>query len=97
MFQLAEKEIDEVVKVEGTTATFTVDKAAGKVTFATAPAKGTDCLTITYRKGNGDRARVENMRFAELFGGGDNRVFLYGDGSNEAIYSGLDENGQAMG
>lgn len=94
-FQLAESGIDEVVAVEGSTVGYTVDTTTGKVTFTTAPAKGTDCLTITYRKGTGDRERVEKMRFAELFGGGDNRVFLYGDGSNEAIYSGLDENGQA--
>lgn len=95
VYQLAEQDIDEVVAVEGTDIGYTVDAPAGKVTFASAPAKGTDCLTITYRKGSGDRARVERMRFAELFGGGDNRVFLYGDGSNEAIYSGLDEHGQA--
>ncbi len=94
-FQLAETGIDEVVAVEGTAIGYTVDLAAGKVTFTSAPAKGTDCLTVTYRKGTGDRDRVKKMRFAELFGGGDNRVFLYGDGSSETIYSGLDEHGRA--
>lgn len=94
-FQLAETDIDEVVSVEGTAVGYTVDKAAGKVKFNSAPAKGTDYLTITYRKGNGDRDRIKKMRFAELFGGGDNRVFLYGDGSSETVYSGLDEHGQA--
>ncbi len=95
VFQLSETEVDEVVQVEGTTASYTLDKAKGQVSFSSAPAKGTNTVTITYRKGTGDRARVEQMRFAELFGGGDNRVFLYGDGSNECIYSGLDENGLA--
>ena len=35
------------------------------------------------------------MRFAEQYNGTtDNRVFLYGDGSNEAVYSGIDVNGK---
>ena len=35
------------------------------------------------------------MRFSETYNGQtDTRVFLYGDGSNTAIYSGLDYNGK---
>ena len=38
---------------------------------------------------------VRAMRYAELYNGAqDTRVFLYGDGSNQCFYSGLDYNGQ---
>ncbi|MEL4862182.1 hypothetical protein AAEU42_13115 [Pseudoflavonifractor phocaeensis] len=95
-FMLVETGIDEIVKVEGTGVSYTVDKGAGKVSFASAPAKGTNTVTITWRKGEGDRGKVTGMRFSELFNGAsDSRVFLYGDGTNEAVYSGLDETGQA--
>jgi hypothetical protein len=41
------------------------------------------------------RGLVTAMRFAELYNGAnDNRVFLYGDGTNTAIYSGLDYDGE---
>lgn len=91
VFRLVEAEIDEVLSVEGTGKTWTADLEAGTVTFASAPEKGTNTVTITWRKGNGSREKVTKMRFAELYNGAsDSRVFLYGDGSNEAIYSGID-------
>ncbi len=90
-FTLPEKEVDEVVKVEGTDITYTLDKAKGIVNFASPPAKGTNTVIITYRKGEGERAQVTKMRFAEFFNGAtDTRVFLYGDGTNKTIYSGMD-------
>lgn len=53
--------------------------------------KGTNTVTVTYRKGEGARKEVCAMRFAELYNGStDTRVFLYGDGSNRTIYSGID-------
>lgn len=95
-FFLVEKDIDEIISVEGTDITYTSDLSAGKLTFSSAPAKGTNTITITWRKGNGDRNKVTSMRFAELYNGAsDSRVFLYGDGTNESIYSGLDTQGQA--
>lgn len=95
VFQLCETGIDEVVAVEGTDRAYTVDAAAGKLTFASAPAAGTDCLTVTYRKGTGQREKVEGMTCAERYSGAaDARVFLYGDGGNGCLYSGLDENGR---
>ena len=95
-FYLVEKGIDEVLSVEGTSLSYTVDRLAGKVSFSSAPPKGTNTVTITWRKGNGDRSKVTGMRFSELYNGAsDSRVFLYGDGTNEAIYSGLDEQGPA--
>ena len=37
------------------------------------------------------RSQVENMQYAELFAGTqDTRIFLYGDGTNKTIYSGMD-------
>ena len=91
VFYLPEKEVDEIVKVEGTSITYTLDKKKGTVTFASAPEKGTNTLFIVYRKGDGQRAQVTQRRFAELFNGAtDTRVFLYGDGTNKTIYSGMD-------
>ena len=91
VFQLPEKDVDEVVSVEGTDKTWTLDSAKGTVTFASAPDKGVNTVVIVYRKGNGERAQVTQMRFAEFFNGAtDTRVFLYGDGTNKTIYSGMD-------
>jgi len=74
---------------------FTVDLAAGTLTFSQAPASGADTLEVGYRVEGNQRPAVEAMRFAEIYNGSqDSRVFLYGDGSHQALYSGLDENGQ---
>ena len=95
VFRLAETAIDEVVSVEGTGIAWTADTEAGTVTFASAPAKGVNTVTITWRKGNGRREKVTAMRWAEFYNGAtDARVFLYGDGTNEAVYSDLDQEGQ---
>ena len=41
------------------------------------------------------REKVLAMKYSELYNGtNENRIFLYGDGTNTVIYSGLDENGQ---
>lgn len=93
-FQLPEATINEVteVKLLGVVqSNYTVSLLAGTVTLNTAPVQGVNTLVVTYRKGNGKRSEVTGMRFAELFNGSsDTRVFLYGDGSNRAIYSGVD-------
>ncbi len=94
-FQLPETGIDEVLGVEGTGISWTADPESGAVTFASAPAKGVNTVTITWRKGDGCREKVTAMRWAEFYNGAtDARVFLYGDGTNETVYSDLDENGQ---
>jgi hypothetical protein len=73
----------------------TADLSKGTVTFTSAPAKGTNTVEIGYTVSATDRLGVTRMRFAELYNGSqDSRVFLYGDGTNQAIYSGLDSNGQ---
>lgn len=88
---LLEKEIDEVVSVEGTSISYTVNKTAGTVNFSSAPPLGVNTVTITYRKGEGEREQVTKMRYCEFYNGAtDTRVFLYGDGTNKTIYSGVD-------
>jgi hypothetical protein len=73
---------------------YSVDKAAGTVTFTSAPAKGINTVEIGYSVSTNFRSTVEKMRYAELYNGTqDSRVFLYGDGSNEVFYSGLDTDG----
>jgi hypothetical protein len=75
---------------------YTVSLANGTVTFDTAPADGTNTIEIGWTVSDADRATVLGMKYAEQYNGvTDNRVFLYGDGSNMAIYSGLDYDGQA--
>lgn len=83
---------DVTVKLIGQETTgFSVNTTDGIVTMTTAPAAGTNTMEVTYSKGDGARAEVTGMRFAELFNGSqDTRVFLYGDGSNKTIYSGID-------
>lgn len=95
-FQLPETEIDEIISVEGTSISYTADTAKGILNFNSAPEKGVNTITVTWRKGEGERESVVKMRFSELFNGAsDSRVFLYGDGTNKALYSGLDEFGKA--
>lgn len=90
-FRLPEKDVDEVLSVEGTAITWSLHEDKARVVFASAPEKGVNTLVITYRKGAGEPAQVTRMRFAELFNGAtDTRVFLYGDGTNRTIYSGVD-------
>ena len=96
-FQLPEtniKSIDYVKYLDGTeTGTYTTDLAAGTITFDSAPERGVNSLEIGWTMESG-RAGVTKMRFSELFNGAnDSRVFLYGDGTNKAVYSGL-VNGQ---
>lgn len=94
VFQLPEKEIDEVISVKRLDADvtgWTADKAKGTVTFTEAQEAGTNVLTVTYRKGNGARGDVLGMKYSELYNGStDTRVFLYGDGTNRTIYSGIE-------
>lgn len=92
-FQLPEKNLSAVLRVtmpEGDV-DFEADLAAGTVTLTTAPALGTATMEVTYSVGEGARQEVTAMRYSELFNGSsDARVFLYGDGSNRAIYSGVE-------
>lgn len=99
VYQLAETGLASIdaVEVDGAAATnYTVDAEAGTVTFATAPAEGVDNVEIWYTASEDYRSKVTAMRFAEFYNGvTDSRVFLYGDGSNVALYSDITEDGQA--
>ena len=90
-FTLPERAVDEIISVEGSSATYTLDGAKGTLTFASAPAAGVNTLSVIYRKGTGARGEVEGMRFSEFYNGAaDTRVFLYGDGTNKTLYSGVE-------
>ena len=71
------------------------DTAAGKVIFGSAPAEGTNSMEVGWTASASSAAEVRSMRFAELYNGAqDTRVFIYGDGTNRALYSGIDFDGQ---
>lgn len=99
VFVLAEKDIDEVlwVRLNGSTVTpHFVDLVQGTVQLSPPPAEGVNTVEICWRKGNGDRSAVESMHFCETFNGvSDTRIFLYGNGTNRAVYSGINEHGEA--
>ena len=68
---------------------------AGKVTFDTAPAAGTNNVEIEYSYGTNEVAELAKCRYAEMYNGAtDSRVFLYGDGTNVCYYSGVTESGK---
>lgn len=88
--------VDKVIVDTKEVSGWTVDQAAGIITFGQAPLAGNDNVEVWYTVRNTLRPLVEGMRFAEQFNGAaDTRVFLYGDGSAKAIYCGVTEDGQA--
>jgi|GEM_PF-5134043 len=98
-FQLPEKgllSVDYVKKTaDGTAVAFTANLETGVVTITPAPANGTNSVEIGWTYPTNFANTVRAMKYAEIFNGmQDSRVFLYGDGSNKAFYSGLDYNGQ---
>lgn len=91
-FQLPEKGIKEVtgVTLMGADAQYTADLDNGTVTLNSAPAVGVNTLEVTYSFGDGTAHEVTGMRYSEFYNGStDGRIFLYGDGSNKTIYSGI--------
>lgn len=71
------------------------DRERRVFTFDEAPAEGVNNVEITYAAAASDRERVLAMRYSEVYNGDtDSRLFLYGDGSNTCIYSGLTEAGE---
>jgi hypothetical protein len=102
VFQLPEKPIASVNAVVNRltgvplvlTTDYTVNITTGQVTFVVAPAATANIIEITYTATASFRSQITAMKFAEIFNGNtDNRVFIYGDGSNQAFYSGLDSDG----
>ena len=99
-FVLPEKGLTSIDYVEKTTdgsavTGWTPDITNGKVTFSSAPASGTNTIEIGYTVNTTYRSDVTSMTNAELFlGAQDTTVFLYGNGTNEAVYSSIDYWGQ---
>ena len=81
--------------------TVTLDSAPSsgaviEITAIACPVSGTNTLEIGYTYPINYRADIEAMRYFETYNGTtDNRVFIYGDGTNKVYYSDLDYNGQA--
>lgn len=79
-------------------ADYTGNAEDGTVTFTVLPEQGVNRYEVGWTASRDFRSDVTKMRFSELYSGSqDNRVFLYGDGSAEAIFSGLDYDGQPRG
>jgi hypothetical protein len=75
-------------------AAYTYDLEAGTVTFTDTPPQAANSFEIGWTVAENFRTQVSSMRYSELYSGTQNsRVFLYGDGSNKAIYSDLDYDG----
>ena len=100
-FKLPETDIESIdyIKLIATGEIFDTDKyssdlIAGTVTFTEPPERSTNSIEIGYTVDESFRGQVTSMRFSELYNSmQDTRVFLYGDGSNKAIYSGVDYDG----
>ncbi len=92
----APAELDYVKTTGGETIPSTAwQYANGELTFSDPPDEAVDAIEVGYTVSVTFRSDVENMQYAELFSGvHDTRVFLYGDGTNKTIYSGMDYNGR---
>ena len=74
---------------------FATDLEHGTIIFDEPPDKAVNSYEVGWTMEETGRAEVERMRFSELYSGStDARVFIYGDGSNEAFYSGIDYDGK---
>lgn len=83
-----------VLRGSGAHLAFTADLEKGTVRFASPPAEGVNTLEIGWTARGSQRGTVMGAGCRELFSGAtDNRVFLYGNGTNEAYFSGVDYDG----
>ena len=74
---------------------YTADLEKGSVEFIEAPGKAVNSFEIGWTMATTYRHEVESMRYSELYSGTqDSRVFVYGNGTNEAFYTGLDYDGK---
>lgn len=91
-FKLPEENLAAIISVKlmGEDVNFAADETNGKVGLDEPPAVGVNTLEVTYAFGEGAAHEVKGMRYSEFYNGStDGRVFLYGDGSNKTIYSGI--------
>lgn len=101
VFYLPEKGLTSIDAVTDTatgsaySGSYTVSTTNGTVTFNTAPVRGVNTIEITYTFPTNYRSDVTNMTLSELYlGSQDTAVFLYGDGTNKAIYSSVNYLGE---
>ena len=88
--------IDSVKKTSDGSTVTGYNLSGSTLTFTSAPAAATNSLEVTYHVNSSFRSEIVGMKFSELYSGAsDNRVFLYGDGSNELLYSDIDYDGRA--
>ena len=108
-FQLPEKDLKAISSIVSTTDGSTIsgwtgNTTDGTITFSSAPAKAVNSMEVEYsiylHTDTGHESvpdyygQVAGMLFSELYSGTtDTRIFIYGDGSNKALYSGMDYNG----
>lgn len=101
-FKLPEKNVSSIDWVKdlktGATLTptteYTVNLTDGTVTFTATPQESVNSYEIAWTVPTTFRSQVTAMRYSELYSGtSDTRVFIYGDGSNKALYSDLDYSG----
>jgi len=103
-FQLPEKNLYSIGPVTNTSDGSTIDSSYyttsttnGTITFAAGhiPAKAVNSIEVEYDVLSDFRDEIIGMKYSELYSGAsDNRVFLYGDGSNELLYSDIDYDGK---
>lgn len=98
-FQLPEKNLELIEKVTDLRTGLVVSAATnaelGTVTFAEPPEQVANGYEVLYKVSTDFRSEILAMKYSELYSGTqDTRVFLYGDGSNEALYSGMTDLGQ---
>lgn len=87
------KDLKTGLDIESTA--YTYDLEAGTVTFTEVPPQTVNSYEIGYTMAENFRSQVSSMRYSEIYSGTqDTRVFLYGDGTNRAIYSGIDYDGK---
>lgn len=74
---------------------YTTDLNAGTVTFAEPKGFAVNSYEIGWIYPTNYKDQVKAMRYAEKYAGTqDNRVLIYGDGTNHTFYSGLDYDGE---
>ena len=84
------RETEEILSSD----TYSLDMTHGWIVFNIQLPKGNNTYEIAYTVENTLRDQVIHNRFAEIFSGPtDNMVWIYGDGTNRALYSGMDEDG----
>lgn len=82
------------VTVNGLASEFTF--RSGSLLFSTPPQEGINNVEVCYRSGTSLLRRLAGMPYTELFSGPTHtHILLYGDGSNQILYSGVTRNGVA--